>query len=95
MSEPILEFRVKFTKTSRKDYESIRDEKLLRGVNRILDEIAEDPYQFKRLSGPLAHLRSAKTFSFRIIYQIEENGELLIWIMGIGHRKDIYKRLGF
>ena len=91
---PPSKYVVKLTKTSQKDYESIRDEKLRRGVNRILDEIAENPYQFKKLSGPLSHLRSAKTFSFRIIYQIEENGELLIWIMGIGNRRDIYRRFG-
>ena len=94
MDAPPSKYRVKLTKTSQKDYESIRDEKLRRGVNRILDQIAENPYQFKKLSGPLCHLRTAKTFSFRIIYQIEENGELVVWVMGIGNRKEIYKRLG-
>ena len=84
-------FSVKLTKTAQKDYHSIRDAKLRRGVNRIIDEIKEDPYQFKKLSGPFAHLRSAKTFSFRVMYQINENGELLVWVVAMEHRKDVYR----
>lgn len=91
MSRPKQKYTLQFTKTARKDYDSIRDAKLLRGINRVLDEIKEDPYQFKKLSGPFAHLRSAKTFSFRILYQIAENGELLIWVVALEHRKDAYK----
>jgi len=91
MSELTKKYHIKFTKSAQKDYESIRDAKLLRGVNRVIDEIKEDPYQFKKLSGPLSHLRSAKTFSFRILYQIAANGELLIWIVAIDNRKDIYR----
>ena len=81
---------VKFTKTAQKDYLSIRDSKLKRGINRIIDEIKTDPLQFKKLSGPFAELRSAKTFSFRVLYKIE-NQELIIWVVGIDHRKDVYR----
>ena len=81
---------VKFTKTTEKDYLSIRNSKLKRGINRILDEIKLDPYQFKKLSGPFSHLRSAKTFSFRVIYQIE-NEKLIVWVVAIEHRKDVYR----
>ena len=91
MSELPKKYHIKFTKSAQKDYESIRDAKLLRGVNRVIDEIKEDPYQFKKLSGPLSHLRSAKTFSFRILYQIAANGELWIWIVAIDNRKDIFR----
>lgn len=84
-------YRVKFTKTAQKDYDSIRDAKLRRGINRVIEEIKENPHQFKKLSGPISHLHSAKTFSFRILYQIAENGELLVWVVAIEHRKDVYK----
>jgi mRNA-degrading endonuclease RelE of RelBE toxin-antitoxin system len=84
-------YRIKFTKTGQKDYDSIRDAKLLRGVNRILDQIKEDPYQFKKLHGPLSHLLSAKTFSFRVLYQVAEKGVLLVWVVAIDSRKDVYK----
>lgn len=91
MNEPRQKYNIKFTKTAQKDYDSIRDTKLRRGINRILDDIKEDPYQFKKLSGPFSHLRSAKTFSFRLLYQIAENGDLLIWVVAIEHRKDVYR----
>ena len=91
MSEkPSARYTVFFTKTARKDYESIREKKLLRGINSIIDEIKKDPYQFKKLSGPLSHLRSAKTFSFRVLYQIH-NHELIVWVVAIDNRKDVYK----
>ena len=84
-------YKVLFTRPAQKDYEAIRDSKLLRGVNRILQEIKEDPYQFKKLSGPLSHLRSARTFSFRVLYQIESK-KLLIWVVSIDNRKDVYRQ---
>ena len=90
MSEPKRKYRVQFTKTGQKDYDSIRDAKLRRGINRVIDDIRQDPHQFKKLSGPLSHLRSAKTFSFRLLYQIAEGGNLLVWVVAIGSRKDIY-----
>ena len=86
----MYKYKVQFTKTAQKDYDSIRDTKLRRGINRILDEIKEDPYQFKKLSGPMAHLRSAKTFSFRVLYQIVEH-HLLVWIVAVDDRKDVYR----
>lgn len=91
MSESGKKYRIKFTKTGQKDYDSIRDAKLRRGINRILDDIKEDPHQFKKLHGPLSHLRSAKTFSFRVLYQIAENGDLLVWVVAIDNRKDVYR----
>ena len=90
MRESPRKYTVYFTKTAQKDYDSIRDLKLRRGINRVIDEIKEDPYRFKKLSGPLSHLRSAKTFSFRVLYLIE-NEKLIIWIVGIDNRKDAYR----
>lgn len=90
MNEPPSNYKVQLTNTAQKDYDSIRDTKLRRGINRILDEIAVDPYQFKKLSGPFAHLRCAKTFSFRVLYQIADN-HLLVWVAAIDNRKDVYR----
>ncbi len=83
-------YTVYFTKTAEKDYDSIRDSKLRRGINRIIDEIKSNPYSFKKLSGPLAHLRCAKTFSFRLLYQIE-NDKLIVTVVSIDNRKDVYR----
>lgn len=90
MSESSKRYRVQFTKTAQKDYDLIKDAKLIRGVNRIIEDLKENPYQFKKLSGPFAHLRSAKTFSFRILYQIQ-NEQLLVLVVSIEPRKDVYR----
>ena len=90
MTEFRPRYTVYLTKTAQKDYLALKDTKLLRGINRVLEEIAEDPYQFKKLSGPLSHLRSAKTFSFRILYEIKGK-ELLVFVVAIHDRKDVYR----
>lgn len=84
-------YQVLFTPTARRDYEAIRDAKLLRGINRIIEKLKEDPYQYKQLSGPLAGLRSAKTFSFRIIYRILGK-QLIVEVLTIEHRKNVYRQ---
>ena len=90
MPESQPKFTVYFTKNAQKDYKAIRDLKLKRGVNRIIEELKQDPYQFKKLSGPFSHLRSAKTFSFRVLYQIE-NDKLIVWVVTIENRRDVYR----
>ena len=85
-----MAYKVFFTPTARRDYESIRNVKLKRGINRIVEKLKENPYQFKPLSGPLSGLRSAKTFSFRVIYRIE-NKQLIVEVITVEHRKDDYR----
>ena len=90
MSEHSKRYKIQFTKTAGKDYEAIRDSKLKRGINRIIDALKDDPYQFKKLSGPFSHLRSARTFSFRVLYQILDE-RLIVLVVALDHRKDVYR----
>ena len=83
-------FEIVFSPTAQKVYKSLKDKKLLRGINRALDEIAENPYFFPKLTGPLKGFRKAKTFSYRIIYRIIED-QIQIFIFAIGPRSDIYQ----
>ncbi len=83
-------YKVRFTKSAQKDYEGIADLKLKRGVNKIIDKLKEDPYQFKKLSGPLSLLRAAKTFSFRVLYQIQDN-QLIVLVISVEHRREVYR----
>lgn len=85
-----MKYSLRFLPAAEKNYAALKDAKLLKGINRVLDEIKQDPFKFKKLSGPLAHLRSAKTFSFRILYQIE-NKQLIVWVVSIDNRKDVYR----
>lgn len=85
-----MTYTVLFTPSAKRSYQDIADIKLKRGVNRILDKIKQGPYQFKKLSGPFADLRSAKTFSFRVLYEIA-NRQLIVTVIAIDHRKDVYR----
>ena len=83
-------FDIVFSPTSRRVYDEIKDKKLLRGINRTLDKISEDPFQFPKLSGVLEGLRKAKTFSYRIVFRIVES-EIQVYVFAIGPRADIYR----
>jgi len=46
----------------------------------------------KALAYDLAGLHSLRTSDYRIIYRIKEK-ELIIIVIAVGHRREIYKRL--
>ena len=49
-----------------------------------------NPYQGKALRGEFTGKYSYRLGSYRIIYKLRK-GELLVIIIDIGHRRDIYK----
>lgn len=83
-------YRVILAKSAARDYEKITNHKLLRGINRVLDALKTDPFQYKTLAGPFKNFRSARTFSFRIIYEVR-NRELVVHVIAIDHRRDVYR----
>ena len=85
-----MHYTVTLTKTAQKQYQAIHNSKLKRGINRILEKLKEDPYQFKKLSGEYSHLHSAKTFSFRVLYYVQDK-QLIVTVIAIAHRKDVYR----
>lgn len=52
--------------------------------------LTADPFLGKKLKGELKDFYSLKAWPYRIIYQIYKN-QLLIIVVGIGHRQGIYK----
>ena len=63
-----------------------------RQAREILDKIEilkEFPRRGKPLSGNLRGLWRLRYDKYRIIYQIK-NDELIIYVLNIGHRKNIY-----
>ncbi len=57
-------------------------------LNKIKN-LRENPYMGKRLSGNLYGLWRLRFDKYRILYQIIEN-KLIIVVMNIAHRKNIY-----
>ena len=83
-------YYVVFTKTAQKDYESIRDKKLLTRINTILDELKSNPLLGKPLHGEFIGCRSIRTFSFRLIYRIDKQ-KVIITVLRIQHRRESYR----
>ena len=83
-------YHIFFTRTAKKDYEAIKDKKLLKRINTILDDLKSNPLLGKPLHGEFIGCKSIKTFSFRIIYRIEKH-DVIITVLRIQHRREVYR----
>ncbi|MEK6775848.1 MAG: type II toxin-antitoxin system RelE/ParE family toxin [bacterium] len=85
----MAEYRIFFKKSVWKDFESTPKKDLSKILQRI-DLLAENP----RLSGS-QKLSGQEKYrirqgEYRIVYSIQDD-ELTVWIVKVGHRKDIYR----
>ncbi len=55
-----------------------------------IDKLTENPHVGKLLKGEYSGLRRIRSGSYRIIYEINEN-EVIVLILRVGHRKQIYR----
>lgn len=67
-----------------------REPPLYQRVAKVLDDLERNPFQGKRLKGKLAGRYSYRIGSYRIIYLVRRR-ELIVLVIDIGHRRDIYK----
>jgi addiction module RelE/StbE family toxin len=84
-------YRVRFTPEASRLIANLPPEvkKLVRSA---IDELRNEPYQGSELMGEFAGYRSLKPRRYRIIYRVNE-GESLIEIYHVGHRRDVYETL--
>ncbi len=82
-------YRVLFRKSVEKDFSSIPKRDVKRILNRIktLEENPRPPGSEKLTGQERYRLRQGR---YRIVYSIQ-NDEFTIWVVKIGHRKDIYR----
>lgn len=59
-------------------------------VIEVLKSLESDPYVGKRLKGEFSQLFVIRAWPYRIVYEIYKN-ELIVQIIKINHRKDVYK----
>lgn len=79
-----------FTRSSKKQFESLPS-KVREEITKILEkEIAHNPLLGKPLQGALNGLRSQRIGNLRIIYQII-NRKLVIMVLSLEHRKQVYR----
>jgi mRNA interferase RelE/StbE len=55
-----------------------------------IDALREDPHQGTQLKGSQTGLRRIRVGSYRIIFEVRKE-ELLILVLRVGHRKDVYR----
>ncbi len=84
-------YRILFTKEAKKNVEKL-DPSIAKIIRKAIESLAVNPAKGKPLAYELAGLRSLRTSDYRIVYRIKEK-ELLIIVIAVGHRKEIYEKL--
>ena len=82
-------YKLFFKKSVQKDFDAIPKKDLKRILKRI-EALAETPRPLgcEKLTGQERYrLRQGR---YRIVYSIQDD-ELTVWIVTVGHRKDIYR----
>jgi mRNA interferase RelE/StbE len=89
-SEEGTAYEVAFTKRAAKELRKLGHQARERIAPKI-DALAEDPrpHGCKKLSGE-EDLWRIRVGDYRVLYQIRDD-ELLVLIVGVGHRSDIYR----
>lgn len=82
-------YKVKITRKTEKYINKLSkkdQERVLSG----LEKLEEDPHIGKKLVGDLNGYYSLRVWPFRIVYRIKRK-QLLVFVLKVGHRKDVYK----
>lgn len=82
---------IKYTREAKKRIEKL-DPSVKQIIKKAIDSLSLNPYRGKPLAYELAGLYSLRTSDYRIIYRVKEK-ELIIIIITVGHRREIYKKL--
>jgi mRNA interferase RelE/StbE len=67
-----------------------REPALYQRVASALDDLQRDPHQGKPLKGKLKGRYSYRVGSYRIVYLIRQQ-ELVVLVIDIGHRREVYR----
>ena len=84
----MVAYKIFFKKSVWKDFETVTKKDLKKILQRI-DTLAENPWPpgCEKLTGQKRYrLRQGR---YRIIYSVQDD-ELTVWVVNIGHRKDVY-----
>ncbi len=85
-------YRIEFSNLAAKELEKIylADKKLYSRFINAIETLKQSPYRGKCLKGKLSGDYSLRVGNYRVIYTLREN-RLIIYIIDLGHRKEIYK----
>lgn len=87
-----LKWRIVFQKSAYKEYQKL-PQQICQKVDKVFKTLISDPFDktldLKRIRGKQNYYR-VRIGNYRIVYQVKES-ILLILIIRVGHRKDIYR----
>jgi len=85
----MAEYRIYFKESVEKDFRTI-PKKDLRKIIRRIEALSKDPRppDHEKLTGQERY--RVRQGLYRIIYSVQDK-ELTIWIVKVGHRKDVYR----
>ena len=85
------EYKIFFKKSVEKDFKKIPKKYLLKILEKI-EDLKDNPRPdgCEKLTG--YELYRIRQGIYRIVYSIQDN-ELTIWVVKVGHRKEIYKNI--
>jgi mRNA interferase RelE/StbE len=88
-----LAYRIELSPRAQRDFKAL-DASIRRRIARRIDSLSENPYPqgIKKIEGE-DELYRLRIGDYRVLYQVKGK-ILLVLIVGIGHRHDIYRRLG-
>jgi mRNA interferase RelE/StbE len=85
----MAEYEIYFRESIEKDFRTIPKKDLKKIIRRI-EELSEDPRPpgYEKLTGQERY--RVRQGLYRIIYSVQDE-ELTVWIVKVGHRKDVYR----
>ena len=85
----MAEYKVYFKESVEKDFKTIPKNNLRRLLQRI-EMLARDPRpaSHEKLTGQDRY--RVRQGLYRIVYSIQDR-ELIVWVVKVGHRKDVYR----
>lgn len=82
-------YKIVWEKRAVKELRRLPDEAARRILQKV-SELSDDPYAGKVLKGNFSEYLRVRIGAYRVIYRIEGN-ELRVFILRVGHRKDVYE----
>ncbi len=85
-----MAYKVLYKASVEKDFKQIDKTSQKRIISKIEKELAQNPKELgKPLKGQYRGLWTYRISEYRVVYKISEE-EILILVLKIGHRKDVY-----
>jgi mRNA interferase RelE/StbE len=89
-----MSYSVDIAPPARRDLKRISGE-TLRRIEAAIDGLADNPRPpgVKKLAGDSEDLYRIRVGDYRVVYQIQDD-RLIVLVVRVGHRRDVYRRRG-